>query len=435
MLTRTNSELSLELPDFLSFRQQETIFAGLNLVLLIVLSITQFFLAEYLGLFDQHVLSLLTLGIVVNVSELVWLRRRQELAAHDAIRLTWLMIALHLGIAFGIAYYSSRKDVQYFALMLPAILQAAFRLSFAATILTVSVSDALIFFWVWHYFRVHPPVDPNGYIAAGTVALIYAVIGFLVWALVNHLRRKQLELARSLSDLEKAEAKLLEEEKLAAVGRFSSAIAHEIRNPVAMISSALATANRQPGSEQSREMYDIATKESARLEQLTTDFLTYARPRSPSMVLSDVADSAGYIAEICRPRAATTNVEVRCDCPRGLWARIDGGQLQQALLNLVMNAVQASQPGGTVVLRGRSAVSQVFVEIENGNGPIPAPTVARIFEPFFTTRPSGTGLGLAIARNIVLAHGGDIVLAQNDAQTIRFVLSLPAGAPPEVNLP
>jgi signal transduction histidine kinase len=431
-LTRPRRKTSPELPDFLSFRQQERIFAGLNLTLMVFLCAAQFLWARYLGTPHLQVLSLLGIGIVANASELLWLHQRDDLSARAVNRLTWLMISLHLAIAFGIASYSYKTDVQYFAIMIPAILQAAFRLSLQSTILTVIASDVLIFFWVWHYFRVHPPVDPSAYIEAGTVALIFAIIGLLVWALVNHLRRKQVELAHSLSDLEKAEARLVEESKLAAVGRFSSAIAHEIRNPVAMISSALATAaNQKADPQQSLEMYGIATREAARLERLTTDFLKYAHPRSPSMVLNDVADSVGYIADICRPRAAQHKIEIRCDCPHGLMAEIDGGQLQQAILNLVMNAIDASLPGGTVSLRGLRRNSQILVEIENGNGPIPASTVACIFEPFFTTKPGGTGLGMAIARNIVIAHGGDIVLAKNDAQQIRFVLSIPASGPTE----
>ena len=427
---------SPELPDFLSFRRQERIFAGLNLVLLLFLCSMQFALAEYLGEPHRQVLALLGLGIVANVSELIWLNRRQELGAGAVGRLTWLMIVIHLAIAFGIASYSYKKDVQYFALMIPAILQASFRLSLGAAMMTVAVSDGLIFFWVWLYFRAHPPVDPNGYIEAATVALIYAVMGFLVWALVDHLRHKQRELARSLRELEKAEAKLLEEEKLAAVGRFSSAIAHEIRNPVAMISSALATASqREPGSAENREMYEIATKESVRLERLTTDFLTYARPRAPSKTLSDVSASVGYIAEICRPRAAANQVEVRCDCSEELRAEVDAGQLQQALLNLAMNAVEASAPGGLVQLRARRQRDQLLIEIENGNGPIPASTVACIFEPFFTTKPSGTGLGMAISRNIAIAHGGDVMLARNDSEMIRFVVMLPASAAVEDRVP
>ena len=419
---------SPELPDFLSFRQQERIFSGLNLVLLMFLCVTQFVWAEYFGTPHQQVLSLLALGILANVTELIWLNRRKELSPSAVLRLTWTMIAIHLAIAFGIASYSYKTDVQYFALMIPAILQAAFRFSRIATAITVLISDGLIFFWVWHYFRVHPPVDPNSYIEAGTVSLIYAIMGFLVWTLVDHLRKKERELTASLDELERTEAKLLEEGKLAAVGRFSSAIAHEIRNPVAMISSALATAiNREPGSEESREMYEIATKEAARLERLTTDFLTYARPRPPSPTLSDVADSVGYIADICRPRAAANSIQVHCQCDAPLPAEIDSGQLQQALLNLAMNAVEASAPGESVFMRGRREGAQIIIEVENGNGPIPAATVPYIFEPFFTTKSSGTGLGMGIARNIAIAHGGDMVLAQNDAQAIRFILSLPAG--------
>lgn len=417
------------MPDFLSFRQQERIFAGLNLVLLVFLCATQFVWAAYLGTPHKQVLTLLGLGILANIAELIWLNRRKELSAKAVLRLTWTMIAIQLGIAFGIASYSYKTDVQYFALMIPAILQAAFRLSRAATAFTVAASDGLIFFWVWHYFRLHPPVDPNSYVEAATVALIYVIMGFLVWALVNHLRTKERELVQSLEDLERTEAKLIEEGKLAAVGRFSSAIAHEIRNPVAMISSALATAaNRAPGSHESREMYDIATKESARLERLTTDFLTYARPRQPSLTLANVSDSVGYIAEICRPRAAASSVRVDCECPEPLWAEIDSGQLQQALLNLAMNAVEASVAGASVMLRCHRDGSRIIIEVQNGNGPIPATTLACLFEPFFTTKPSGTGLGMSIARNIVLAHGGEIVLAQNDAHAIRFVVSLPASA-------
>jgi len=427
---------SPELPDFLSFRQQERIFATLNLVLLVFLCAAQFAWAQYLGTPHQQVLALLGIGIVANLTELIWLNRRKELRSSSVLRLTWTMIAIHLAIAFGIASYSYKTDIQYFALMIPAILQAAFRFSRIATAFTVAVSDGLIFFWVWHYFRVHPPIDPNSYIEAGTVALIYAIMCFLVWTLVNHLRRKERELLLSLDRLEKTEAKLLEEGKLAAVGRFSSAIAHEIRNPVAMISSALATAaNREPGSDENREMYEIATNEAARLERLTTDFLAYARPRSPSLALSDVSDSIGYIADICRPRADARSIEVHYQCEKPLWAEIDTGQLQQALLNLAMNAVEASAPGGTVSLRGRNDGPRVIIEIENGNGPIPATTVPFIFEPFFTTKPGGTGLGMGIARNIVLAHGGDIILAQNDTQAIRFVLSLPAIAERREEIP
>jgi signal transduction histidine kinase len=418
--------------DFPSFRREERLLAGLNLVLQIALFLAQVVWPQYLGRPHLPTLAVLGSGVAANVIELAWLGRRTDLSWLAATRLTWTMILINLAVAFGMASYSYKQDVQYFALMIPPIFQAAFRFSFIATILTVSISDSLIFFWVWNYSNVHAPVDPNEIIEAGTVALIYAVMGLLVWTLVNHLRRKQSELATSLSELEKTQARLKVEERLAAVGRFSSAIAHEIRNPVAMISSALATAsNRGIGAADSQEMYAIAVKEAGRLERLTTDFLVYARPRPPNKTLSNLEETIGYIGEVCGPRAASKNIEILCDCPESLPAEVDSGQLQQALLNLAMNAIEASLPDSTVKLRGTRKGRQVTIDVENGNGPIPAAAVACIFEPFFTTRQEGTGLGLAIARNIVVAHGGELALTRNDAEMIRFTISLSAASTEE----
>ena len=412
--------------DFLSFRHQETVLAGLNLLLLALLFLAQLFWPKYLGSPHLPVLFILSLGMAVNFGELLWVRLVEDLRERSVVPLTWTTNAFNMAVAFGVALYSYKQDVQYFALMIPPILRAAFRLSLGATLLTVAIGDSLIFFWVWNYFRVHPPADPGVYIEAGTIALICAVMGLMVEMLAGVLRNKQSALSESLGQLQKTEARLRVEERLAAVGRLSSAIAHEIRNPVAMISSALATAaNRAPGTVENQEMYDIANKEAARLERLTTDFLVYARPGLPAKTMSDLSETIGYIGEICRPRAAENSVEVRCVSEPNLWAEVDGGQVQQALLNLAMNALDASLPGSPVTLRGGIDGDWIRIEVENANGPIPPETVACIFEPFFTTKQSGTGLGLAISRKIAVAHGGDIVLTRNDAKLIRFVLTLP----------
>jgi signal transduction histidine kinase len=428
VLTQLVRESSLLAPDFRSFRRQEFTFIVLNLVLLSALVLTQTLFSSYFGSPPPLLWGVLAVGLVTNAFELMWLRGRNELSPGEVVALTWTMIALNMGTAFALASLSYRQDIQYFTLMITPIFQAAFRLSLGATLLTVTASDGLIVFWVWNYFRLHPPQDINEYIEAATISLIYAVTGLLVWTLVNHLRTKQRELAGSLVELEGARAKLLIEEKLAAVGRFSSAIAHEIRNPVAMITSALTTAfSRGPDSPESREMFDIAAREASRLERLTTDFLTYAGPRSLSRQRCDVADSIAYIADVCRPRAIETGVAVRREGPDELWADIDSGQLQQALLNLAMNAIEASPSGAVVTLRGVRDNQRLRIEIENTCGPIPASAAEHIFEPFFTTKPSGTGLGLAIARSIVKAHGGDLILSRNDPEMIQFSIILPIG--------
>jgi two-component system, NtrC family, sensor histidine kinase HydH len=419
-------ESSLLAPDFHSFKNQELTFVGLNLFLLAALFLIHILFPSYFGNPPSVLVVVLASGFLANAVELMWIRRKKVLSPHSIVALTWATIALNMLLAFALASISYRQDIQYFALMLAPILQAAFRLSLGATLLAVSASTGLIFYWVWNYFRLHPPTDVNEYIEAGTISLIYAIAGVLVCTLVNHLRSKRTDLAKSLVELEQAKEKLLIEERLAAVGRFSTAIAHEIRNPVAMISSALTTAfSRGVDSAERQEMFEIAAKESSRLEKLTTDFLAYARPRSPSKERGDLGDSIGYIADICRPRAAERAVAVRAEAPEGLWADIDGGQIQQALLNLAMNAIEASPSGAMVVLRGTRDDERIRIEVENAHGPIPAEAVGCIFEPFFTTKPSGTGLGLAIAHSIVAAHRGELVLSRNEPGIVQFSIILP----------
>jgi signal transduction histidine kinase len=427
MLKQLIRESSLLAPDFTSFKRQELTFVVLNLFLFAALLLTHVLFSSYFGSPPPALVAVLAVGFMANAVELIWLRGKNGLSPHCIVALTWATIALNMTVAFALASLSYRQDIQYFAIMIAPIVQAAFRLSFGSTFLAVAACNSLIFYWVWNYFRRRPPTDINEYLEAGTISLIYAIVGLLVWTLVNHLRTKQTELARSQIELEQARERLLVEEKLAAVGRFSSAIAHEIRNPVAMISSALTTAfNRGLDSAESQEMFDIAAKESSRLERLTTEFLAYASPRPPSKERGDVADSIAYIADICRARATEMGVAVRSEGADGLWADIDGGQVQQALLNVAMNAIEASPSGGLVVLRGRRDNDRIRIEVENDRGPIPADAVGCIFEPFFTTKPAGTGLGLAIARSVVLGQGGDLVLSRNQPEMVQFSIILPA---------
>jgi len=194
-----------------------------------------------------------------------------------------------------------------------------------------------------------------------------------------------------------------------------------------MISSALATArNGGLSSEERQEMFEIAAKEASRLEKLTAEFLAYARPRPPVKQPGDIAESMAYIADICGPHADKKAVTIRTDAADGLCAKIDSGQIQQALLNLVMNAIEASASGAVVALRGKRDDAVIRIEIENTNGPIPREEVEHVFEPFFTTKPAGTGLGLAIARNIARGHGGDISLSRNEPSSVQFSITIPA---------
>jgi signal transduction histidine kinase len=420
VLRKLIHESSLLAPDFPSFKRQESAFVVLNLFVLSVLLLIHTLFSSYFGTPPRSLIVVLAIGFFLNVVELIWLQSATFLSAMGIVILTWVAIIVNMGIAFALASLSYRQDTQYFALLVAPILQATFRFSFGSMLAVVIAGTTLDFFWVWNYFRSHPPSQISEYMEAGTISLIYATTGTLVWILVNYLRSKE-------SDLERARQQLSTEEKLAAVGRFSSAIAHEIRNPVAMISSALATArNGGLSSEEREEMFEIAANEASRLEKLTTDFLAYARPRPPAKQLGDIAESIAYIADVCRPHACARSVTIRTDAPEGLCAKIDSGQIQQALINLVMNAIEASPAGAVVALCGKRDDGVIRVDVANPNGPIPDEAAEHVFEPFFTTKPAGTGLGLAIARNIVRGHSGELSLSRNEAGLVQFSLMIPA---------
>jgi signal transduction histidine kinase len=385
--------------------------------------------ASHWGVPSAALIATLTGALLAQGGELFWLvARTQPLSAHGITVLSWGSIILNIALALVLADTANREDTQYFILMVGPILVAAFRLALLPTLAVIGGVDFINFFWVWYYGLHHPQARVGEFFEAGTISLIYAVVGVLVWLLVNHLHQEEARLAQSLSDLEQTRGRLLQEERLAVVGRLSSAIAHEIRNPVSAIVSALSTANREGLSSSDREeMFQIAGKEASRLEKLTTDFLAYARPRGLQKTLSALDDTLGYVADVCRPRAAERGVPIRTHATGGLEAEIDAGQMQQALVNLVMNAVEASSPDGGVELRGvADGESSVRIDVENRGPAVPPETMARIFEPFFTTKPQGTGLGLAIARNIARAHGGDLSLSVNNPDCVCFSLTVPA---------
>ena len=138
--------------------------------------------------------------------------------------------------------------------MLLPVLEAAFRLGLGATIAVAVLADFICFLGAYG-------MKFGEYIEAGAMSVIYTVMGVLVWLLVNNLREREARFVRNLEELERTRQQLLSEEKLAAVGRLSRAIAHEIRNPVAMIASSLATAARAGQDEAERkEMFAIAKR-------------------------------------------------------------------------------------------------------------------------------------------------------------------------------
>ena len=360
---------------------------------------------------------------------LVWLQGVRVTPSPGADRiLSVLSILFTLLGAFFASMFGDGEDHHYFVLMLPAIVLAAFRLGVPGTLLTVASASALTLWDVWRWFQIHPPLISSELFEAATMCLLYGVVGLVVHLQARDMRARGTYLAASLAQLERAQDALVAGEKLAAIGRLSSAIAHEIRNPVAMIHSSLAAAARGGlGDEARAQMFEVATQESERLERLTGDFLSYAHTRSPKLEDSEAASALSVVAELVRARAAEAGVVVRVE-PGEAHGRFDPFMLHQALLNLALNAVQHTPRGRGVTLAARREGPAVVFSVINEGEAVPADVSPRIFEPFFTARTGGTGLGLAIARGIAQAHGGDAWLERNEPGDVRFSLRV-AGLP------
>jgi two-component system, NtrC family, sensor histidine kinase HydH len=411
--------------DHESYRRQEFVFAALNLVLIGALLALQAISRFVRGRPSASVIMVLAVGLIVQAAHLIWLRTKSDPLSGPTRRiLTFWSIGFNSTLALVLTSLTIRGDTAYYALMLLPILQAAFRLGLGVTIAVIGLADFISFMGAYG-------LKFGEYIEAGAMTVIYSVMGLLVWLLVNNLRTREAKFARNLEELDRTRQQLLSEEKLAAIGRLSRAIAHEIRNPVAMISSSLATATR-PGQDETEreEMFSIAAKEAERLERLTTDFLVYARPRPVQVARVNLADTLNYVATVARAHAANEGVTIDVAADSNLEGDFDATQMHQALLNLVLNAIDACDRGDLVKLNAQmNGNGTIRIDVVDPAGPIPSETVERIFEPLFTTKQGGNGLGLAIARNITRAHGSDIVLRINETRRVCFSIEIPAHSP------
>jgi len=385
---------------------------------------TQF--ASILGKPSAPVIGLLGTASVITVAELLWLRSQGSRLTERAAKIeSCVSIAFMFALTALLTFITNRDESPYFVLLAIPILQCAYTFGLLLNVLTIAAADAMILLWTWRFFNLYPPTRPTQYLDGGILCAVYLIMGLLVWLLVNLLRANQLKLKSNLEALKATRERLITEEKFAAIGRLASGVAHEIRNPVAMISSSLATATYPTTDEREREeMLGIAARESKRLESLTADFLTYARPSPLKRAPVLVNDLLSYISAVTRAHAANHTITIVSLLTRDLTADIDAPQVEGAILNLVLNAIDATPDGGIIKLNAALEGNVLEIVVEDSGPSIPESDLAQIFEPFFTTKPAGTGLGLAIARGTAIAHEGDLRLTQNRDGCVIFSMTL-----------
>jgi signal transduction histidine kinase len=231
-----------------------------------------------------------------------------------------------------------------------------------------------------------------------------------------------VERAQAVSELEDAR-------RLAALGQFAAAIAHDIRTPLTSISLNVQILRQKLQlSDDDREHLDIALEELARLDKSVAEILDFAKPVKLAPQSIDVAELIETTARGLTPVLSEKGVKLECVPPAELPSvQGDPQRLRQVLVNLVGNAAEASTPGTHVTVRAKPADgTHVAIEVEDRGRGINADDLPRIFEPFFTTRPDGTGLGLAICHKVVRAHGGELQVRSIVGEGSTFTILLPA---------
>ncbi|MBI4891654.1 MAG: sensor histidine kinase [Acidobacteria bacterium] len=245
-----------------------------------------------------------------------------------------------------------------------------------------------------------------------------------------HLEQTKLELEQVYQELQQNFERLKRAERLYAAGQLSAGLAHEIRNPLASISGAAGILRRGHAStENLRECIDIIEKESQRLNRLLTSFLDFARPRAPRIQPADLPSLLDSVLSLAQHAAGASHIDLRLALSTPLpEIHCDPEQLKQVLLNLVINAIQATPGRGAVTLQASASAASVLLSVIDEGCGIPAADRDRIFDPFYTTKENGTGLGLAVAAKIVEQHGGSLTAEDNPTRGMAFRVELPIHA-------
>lgn len=243
-------------------------------------------------------------------------------------------------------------------------------------------------------------------------------------------RRLTRDLRESYEQLARAQLALVERERLAAIGELAAVLAHEVRNPLAVIFNCISGLEKGSAAfGEPKDVLGILGEEARRLNQIVADLLDFARPGAVLLIdesLAEIVASAIVAVRAAQPAPVEITLEAACSFPP---QSLDGRLLRRAVINLLTNAIQATPSGGRVLVRvvedsleGRPAAR---IDVSDEGVGISAAVLGRIFEPFFTTKALGVGLGLAIVKHAAEAHHGEVTVRSQEGQGTTFAIRLP----------
>lgn len=271
--------------------------------------------------------------------------------------------------------------------------------------------------------------------------VLYNMVGGMTGLLSQRERERGVELQKTAKGLEESYQKLQQQseriiaieeqlrraEKLSTLGEMAAVLAHEIRNPLGSIrgTAEILKDDYQPGHPK-YEFIDMQIRETERLNRVVEDFLQMARPQpaemKPCRVQEEVETIVALMSNDARERQIRLTVQPP---PCAVVVKGDGEKLRQAFLNILLNALQASAPGGSVAVQTIIVGGRCEIRFSDDGAGMEALTLKKSFEPFFTTKPLGTGLGLAITKKIIEGHDGALNIETEAGSGTTVIVRLP----------
>jgi signal transduction histidine kinase len=216
-------------------------------------------------------------------------------------------------------------------------------------------------------------------------------------------------------------------ERLSSLGEMAAGISHEIRNPLGIIrSSAELLKKKVTKIDPSNNIPDIIVEEANRLNRIITDFINFAKPRSPNLVpcrINEVIDkNINFLSMQIEEKGYVIKQNYQNSLPE---IQADGAMLYQSFLNILINAMQAMPHGGTIEITISANAKMVTINFEDEGQGISEEVIEKIWDPFFTTKEMGTGLGLGVVKNLIESHGGNIQILNRTQGGACVTVELP----------
>ncbi len=236
-----------------------------------------------------------------------------------------------------------------------------------------------------------------------------------------------IHIAKEITFEKKLQEKLIHSEKMAAMGQIAAGIAHEINNPLNSIMGYASYLLEQRDETPGKEELDRILKAAVRCKESVRKFLNLTRETPKKMESIDIKEVIENVLSMCHHIILSQKIKVMKGIGPGLWVKADKIQIEEAVINIVLNACQAMKDGGELTIKAYEEGGSVKVEIADTGSGIPKEDIDKIFDPFFTTKEpgKGTGLGLAVSHTIIKNNGGAIDCHSALGEGATFIITLP----------